>query len=397
MVSVSINRLLALLIVVGLAFSLIHQAITNAQDIPDEDDIIFRINNNLPSSGALESALAAGDTRPMFAVSQERDIIFDFDLPAQANPSTGIAPAQPPDTTLNRSSSGDVIFDFSGAQPQVEPVNATIQLPAPPAPPQPALNPVDAVAADDMFIDEASLDEFPIDETAAFDLFGDDVAWAAAPVVVEADAVAIEELTGDDTVLSPAPESTIRAAENTDGNANNANNERNEIADVLMLSGDDGLADRPLLDPVCETLERSSSGAMVANGTLSNVVLRNTTGDVHCRIINLNGITIAQLPAASINTLIDRPVMQAVDMFGMLEDGSPVIPFIEPAQVCLRGLGDVFFLGAATARQSADPLAVTEADAMYTCVDVASSGTVVLVSGAPEVALEIEPSLIPAG
>ncbi|MBL8133405.1 MAG: SH3 domain-containing protein, partial [Anaerolineae bacterium] len=76
-------------------------------------------------------------------------------------------------------------------------------------------------------------------------------------------------------------------------------------------------------------------------------------------------------------------VIQAVDMFGLLPDGSPVVPFISPMTICMRGVGSAIFLSAANAART--PLLIPvlpNSPAGYSCGSIPVSGTIVLVRNA---------------
>lgn len=119
---------------------------------------------------------------------------------------------------------------------------------------------------------------------------------------------------------------------------------------------------------------------MTAFGGTGNVRVGNITGNVFCRIIVQDDQVITNYAEIGIQSVIDLGVVQAVDLFGLLPDGSPVVPFVAPMRVCLRGTGDAIFLTAATAARTSVYLPVlTDSPPNYACANVPVSGTVVLV------------------
>jgi hypothetical protein len=81
-----------------------------------------------------------------------------------------------------------------------------------------------------------------------------------------------------------------------------------------------------------------------------------------------------------IQSVIDLGIVQAVDLFGLLPDGSPVVPFISPMRVCFRGVGNAVFLNAADAARTVVYLPVLpDSPAGYSCANIPLSGTAILV------------------
>lgn len=131
---------------------------------------------------------------------------------------------------------------------------------------------------------------------------------------------------------------------------------------------------------LCDNLEKQSNGAMTAFGGTGNVRVGTITGSVFCRIIVQDDQVITSLAEIGIQSVIDLGVVQAVDLFGLLPDGSPVVPFVAPMRVCLRGTGDAIYLTAATSARTPVYLPVlSDSPANYACANIPESGTVVLV------------------
>jgi hypothetical protein len=131
---------------------------------------------------------------------------------------------------------------------------------------------------------------------------------------------------------------------------------------------------------LCDNLEKQSNGAMTAFGGIANVRVGNIYGNVFCRIIVQDDQVITSYAEIGVQSVIDLGVVQAVDLFGLLPDGSPVVPFISSMRVCLRGIGAAIFLTAATAARTSVYLPVlADSPPNYSCANIPVSGTVVLV------------------
>jgi hypothetical protein len=101
---------------------------------------------------------------------------------------------------------------------------------------------------------------------------------------------------------------------------------------------------------------------------------------VYCHQIVQDGQVLTSLAEIGLQSVIDLGITQAVDIYGLQPNGVPVVFFETPLHICLRGSGEVLFINAATSARTVQRLPVTiEGD--YRCVDVASAGTLVMVSG----------------
>ncbi|MBL8132356.1 MAG: hypothetical protein JNL42_10910, partial [Anaerolineae bacterium] len=103
---------------------------------------------------------------------------------------------------------------------------------------------------------------------------------------------------------------------------------------------------------LCDNLADQSDEAMIAFGGIGNVVRDGVYGNVFCRIIVKDAQIITTLSEIGVESVIQAGVIQAVDMFGLLPDGSPVVPFISPMTICMRGVGSAIFLSAANAART---------------------------------------------
>lgn len=125
------------------------------------------------------------------------------------------------------------------------------------------------------------------------------------------------------------------------------------------------------------------------NGTTSAIIRADVPagavpgGSVFCRVIAENGVfrNPAETARVGVMSVLERGVIQAVDIFGLLHNGQPVTSFSAPFRVCLQGQGVMVYLDATTApRTVSEPPAVFEGG--YTCATIPHAGMVVLVPAA---------------
>ncbi len=138
----------------------------------------------------------------------------------------------------------------------------------------------------------------------------------------------------------------------------------------------------------CGDLSRQTDGDLIVNG--GEVSANGVSGDLFCRVIVRDSGVNTSLSEIGVQSVIDQPIVQAVNLFGMV-DGAPVAPFADPTYVCLRGQGSLIYLGALDTTHSpidwgADP----SSPAGYTCAYFEVSGTVVLVGS-----LNVVPTAVP--
>jgi len=135
---------------------------------------------------------------------------------------------------------------------------------------------------------------------------------------------------------------------------------------------------------------------MFTSGGAGNVVRNGVYGNVFCRIIVKDSQVITSLAEIGVLPVIQAGVIQAVDMFGLLPDGTPVVPFIRPMTVCLRGSGTAIFLSAENSLRT--PILVPilpNSPAGYSCGSIPVSGTITLVrdsTSAAPIASTLDPS-----
>lgn len=110
---------------------------------------------------------------------------------------------------------------------------------------------------------------------------------------------------------------------------------------------------------------------------------------VFCRVIAENGNFVVSSAEIGIQSVLDRGVIQAVDVF------SPNNSQMEDALICLQGIGDILFLSYANAPRIAEPIQTEQRDG-YTCAHIATFGIVALVnkSNSTNVVTEITIPLI---
>lgn len=131
---------------------------------------------------------------------------------------------------------------------------------------------------------------------------------------------------------------------------------------------------------LCDNLAAQTSASMTGTNSIQNVKLGDQYGNTYCHVIALDGKITTSPSEIGIQSVLDLGVLQAVDVTGLLPNGIPVVPFLRPLHICMKGTGDILFLNAATSARTIQRLAVTQ-EGEYSCVDVPNAGTVVLVSG----------------
>jgi hypothetical protein len=127
--------------------------------------------------------------------------------------------------------------------------------------------------------------------------------------------------------------------------------------------------------PACATLEGGNVRITNVDGALD--------GTIYCREIARDGEFRINPGAIGEQSVIERGVQQAYDVFGLTDAGVAVERFDHAITVCLKGRGDLVFLGAfATPRVAQSPQSFQmngEAGA-FTCARLGSPGIVTLVN-----------------
>jgi hypothetical protein len=109
-----------------------------------------------------------------------------------------------------------------------------------------------------------------------------------------------------------------------------------------------------------------------------------TGGSVFCRVIVENSVYVNGNSPAEVGNqdVINRGVVQAVDVFGLLTSGLPQPDFNASIKVCLQGSGGFLYLNALTAPRTVSALPVS-LEGGYSCAFIPDAGTVVLVQDGP--------------
>lgn len=125
--------------------------------------------------------------------------------------------------------------------------------------------------------------------------------------------------------------------------------------------------------PTCNLLDNSNLRVESLDGVVTN-------GVVFCREIASDGVYRLNPGVIGTQSVIERGVRQAYDIFGMTVEGVAVEQFTEPITVCLKGRGALVFLPAfASPRPPQSPVSYPNGD--FTCANLGSSGIIALVSG----------------
>ena len=73
---------------------------------------------------------------------------------------------------------------------------------------------------------------------------------------------------------------------------------------------------------------------MSARGGNGDVQANGVFGSVFCRIIVKDSTVVTNLGEIGVQSVVNQGVVQAVDLFGLLPSGAPVVPLIDP-MLCL--------------------------------------------------------------
>src|SRR5690606_6379007 len=144
--------------------------------------------------------------------------------------------------------------------------------------------------------------------------------------------------------------------------------------------------------PLCADFDGSTNEiirADVPGGTVPG-------GSVFCRILVENNDFVRQSAEVGQPDVLNRGVIQAVDVFALLHDGRATATFTQPIAVCLQGSGALLYLDATVAPRRIVELPVS-VQGGYTCATVPQAGTVVLVGGAASVVNPAPILVAPAG
>jgi hypothetical protein len=108
-------------------------------------------------------------------------------------------------------------------------------------------------------------------------------------------------------------------------------------------------------------------------------------GDVFVRLIAVNGTLRVNAEQLGDPFLINSPIGNGAEVFGLSFTGIPVAPFSAPVRVCLLGSGS-FYYRDATASPRITLRMNTINEGGYTCSTLPNSGTIVLVTDGSQAA-----------
>ncbi len=129
--------------------------------------------------------------------------------------------------------------------------------------------------------------------------------------------------------------------------------------------------------PLCSDVSGTTSAiirALVPPGAV-------TDGSVFCRVLAENGSFLVNPAQIGNAQALAQPVTQAVDVFGLLHNGTSQARFSSSVQVCLQGSGLFLFLDATASPRSLSQIPAW-LDGGYTCANIPNAGTALLVQGA---------------
>lgn len=130
--------------------------------------------------------------------------------------------------------------------------------------------------------------------------------------------------------------------------------------------------------PLCADLDGTTTETIRAHVPSDTV----TNGSVFCRSLVENSVFVQDSAEIGKPEVLDRGVIQAVDVFALFHDGTPTAWFNHAPTVCLQGSGMLLYLDATAAPRTVAELPVF-VQSGYTCGSIPSAGTVVLVDDPP--------------
>ena len=184
-------------------------------------------------------------------------------------------------------------------------------------------------------------------------------------------------------------ESFQRISEDTGGISVTINS-ADEVVDAII-----GIIETVVITP--DAIRRGASGSSGADPTLSNcadqagnvsniVRAGSAGGDVlFCRVLAENREFARNAGEIGNQEVLNQVVIHAVDITSFNPDGSGMVQFTAPAEVCLRGIGRFIFLSALDMPR-VPQFPSYSLRGGYTCAVIGTAGTAVLVEqvgGAP--------------
>jgi hypothetical protein len=136
-------------------------------------------------------------------------------------------------------------------------------------------------------------------------------------------------------------------------------------------------ADRWLTD----NLGGQTGGAITGRGGLNMVSRDGRIGNLYARVLALSGAYVTPNAPAEIGLqrLLDLGIYHAINLYGLLDDGTAANTLIQPLEICMRGTGEVLFVAAADPMRTIVRLASVDRGG-YACVMLPSAGLLVMVN-----------------
>lgn len=211
-------------------------------------------------------------------------------------------------------------------------------------------------------------------------------------------------------LLRYAPDGPVSPPPGGNPGGNPGNNPGDGGAGPAQPGGSNGGPAAPILTPqpaavvpattfICDNLSGQSGGALSGSGGFGNISHNGLTGNTFCTILAQNGQFARDPAEIGHAAVLEQPVVQAINVYGLLPGGASVVAFDQPVRICLAGTGDVLFLSAA--EMTPTPMRLTplpDSAPGSLCVAVANAGKVVLVgtgsalSGAPTETISAAPA-----
>lgn len=110
-----------------------------------------------------------------------------------------------------------------------------------------------------------------------------------------------------------------------------------------------------------------------------------SSGGVYCRLLVQNSTYLVNSAQIGNQSLIDKGIIQAVDVFAILGSGGTVTTFNNPIKICLQGSGDFYYIDASQSPRTVQQLTPI-VDSGYTCGTVSTAGVAVLTNPSGNVA-----------
>lgn len=123
------------------------------------------------------------------------------------------------------------------------------------------------------------------------------------------------------------------------------------------------------------------------------------SGGVYCRVLAQDSRFLVNSAQIGNQDALNLGIVQAVDVFAILINGSTVQTFNNPIRICLLGTGGFFYLDATQSPRQLQQVATT-VEGSYTCGSVPNAGTVMLTtstgSAVPPPASTLAPGVTPS-